>query len=153
MNVNQKGCFAEYKFATAAMECGLNVSMPLLDSSIYDCIVEHEGRLSKVQIKNANDRVQSEVKKGVHISLRPNGTFYNSHLISAELRPELCRYQFMTVSLLFQMKNNAPSGLFAAESIPIFLITLHHSSISRISLFNKEKASNLFGVFFCIFVK
>jgi hypothetical protein len=81
MNVNQKGCFAEYKFATAAMECGLNVSMPLLDSSIYDCIVEHEGRLSKVQIKNANDRVQSEVKKGVHISLRPNGTFYNSNLI------------------------------------------------------------------------
>ena len=81
MNSNQKGCFAEYKFATAAMECGLNVSMPLLDSSIYDCIVEHEGRLSKVQIKNANDRVQSEVKKGVHISLRPNGTFYNSNLI------------------------------------------------------------------------
>jgi hypothetical protein len=81
MNVNQKGCFAEYKFATVAMECGLNVSMPLLDSSIYDCIVEHEGCLSKVQIKNANDRVQSEVKKGVHISLRPNGTFYNSHLI------------------------------------------------------------------------
>ena len=81
MNVNQKGCFAEYKFATAAMECGLNVSMPLLDSSIYDCIVEHEGRLSKVQIKNANYREQSQVKKGVHISLRPNGTFYNSNFI------------------------------------------------------------------------
>lgn len=81
MNTNQKGCFAEYKFATAAMECGLNVSMPLLDSSRYDCIVEHQGRLSKVQIKNANQRNESEEKKGVHVNLRNSGTFYNKDLV------------------------------------------------------------------------
>jgi hypothetical protein len=63
------------------MECGLNVSMPLLDSSKYDCIVEHEGRLSKVQIKNANNRVQSEIKKGVFVNLRPSGTFYNKDFV------------------------------------------------------------------------
>lgn len=81
MNTNQKGCFAEYKFATAAMECGLNVSMPLLDSSRYDCIVEHQGRLSKVQIKNANDRNESEEKKGVHVTMLQSGMFYNKDLV------------------------------------------------------------------------
>lgn len=81
MNVNQKGCFAEYKFATAAMECGLNVSMPLLDSSRYDCIVEHQGRLSKVQIKNANDRNESEFKKGVHVTMLQSGMFYTKDLV------------------------------------------------------------------------
>ncbi len=81
MNTNQKGCFAEYKFATAAMECGLNVSMPLLDSSRYDCIVEYEGRLSKVQIKNANERNESEFKKGVHVTMLQSGTFYTKDLV------------------------------------------------------------------------
>ena len=81
MNTNQKGCFAEYKFATAAMECGLNVSMPLLDSSRYDCIVEHQGRLSKVQIKNANQRNESEEKKGVHVTMLQGGNFYNKNLV------------------------------------------------------------------------
>ena len=51
MNINQKGCFAEYHFATRAMEKGFNVSMPLLDSSAYDCILEKEGKLFKFQIK------------------------------------------------------------------------------------------------------
>ena len=147
MNVNQKGCFAEYKFATAAMECGLNVSMPLLDSSIYDWIVEHEGVFQKSKSKTQMTGYNPKSKK-----------VFTFHCVQTErftihIWLMFLQYMFMTVSLLFQMKNNAPSGLFAAESIPIFLITLHHSSISRISLFNKEKASNLFGVFFCIFVK
>jgi hypothetical protein len=81
MNINQKGCFAEYKFATAAMECGLNVSMPLLDSSKYDCIVEYEGRLSKVQIKNANDRNQSDDKRGIFVSLGNTHTFYEKDYV------------------------------------------------------------------------
>ena len=81
MNINQKGCFAEYKFATAAMECGLNVSMPLLDSSKYDCIVEYEGRLSKVQIKNANDRNQSDDKRGIFVSLGNTHMFYEKDYV------------------------------------------------------------------------
>lgn len=51
MNNNQKGCYAEYLFATAAIEKGYNVSMPLLDKSKYDCILEKDGDLFKFQIK------------------------------------------------------------------------------------------------------
>ena len=51
MTPNQKGCFAEYLFATTAMKHGFNVSMPLLDASKYDCILEKEGKLFKFQIK------------------------------------------------------------------------------------------------------
>ena len=51
MTPNQKGCFAEYLFATEAMKHGFNVSMPLLDASKYDCILEKDGKLFKIQIK------------------------------------------------------------------------------------------------------
>ena len=51
MNGNQKGCFAEYHFATTAIKQGFNVSMPLLDSSMYDCILEKNGKLFKFQVK------------------------------------------------------------------------------------------------------
>ena len=51
MDRNQKGCFAEYKFATRAMENGFNVSMPLLDSSAYDCILEKNNQFFKIQVK------------------------------------------------------------------------------------------------------
>jgi hypothetical protein len=50
---NTRGCYAEYKFATMAMEYNMRVSMPLLDSSPYDCIVElPNGKLKKIQIKS-----------------------------------------------------------------------------------------------------
>lgn len=51
MNNNQKGCYAEYLFASTAIKKGFNVSMPLLDKSKYDCIVEKDGDLFKFQIK------------------------------------------------------------------------------------------------------
>tara|TARA_R110002167_G_scaffold344434_1_gene553913 strand:+ start:1587 stop:1961 length:375 start_codon:yes stop_codon:yes gene_type:complete len=51
MNANQKGCYAEYHFSATAMKNGFNVSMPLLDSSSYDCIIEKKGSLFKIQIK------------------------------------------------------------------------------------------------------
>ena len=52
MNINQKGCFAEYKFATMAIEKGFNVSMPLLDASAYDCILEKNNTLYKIDNSN-----------------------------------------------------------------------------------------------------
>lgn len=63
MNVNLFGCFAEYKFATMAMEKGFLVSMPLLHSSAYDCIVETPNGLFKVQVKavNESNRVRNRV--------------------------------------------------------------------------------------------
>jgi len=51
MNANQKGCYAEHHFASTAIKQGFNVSMPLLDSSPYDCIIEKNGALKKVQVK------------------------------------------------------------------------------------------------------
>jgi hypothetical protein len=51
VNNNQKGCYAEYLFATTAIKQGFNVSMPLLDKSKYDCILEKDGKLFKFQIK------------------------------------------------------------------------------------------------------
>jgi len=51
VNNNQKGCYAEYLFATEAIKNGFNVSMPLLDKSKYDCILEKNGDLFKFQIK------------------------------------------------------------------------------------------------------
>lgn len=55
MNANLFGCYAEYKFAVMAMEHDLLVSFPLLHTSIFDCIVQSEKGLSRVQIKAINE--------------------------------------------------------------------------------------------------
>ena len=49
------------------MQNGFNVSMPLLDASPYDAIIEKDGKLFKIQIKYISD----DRKKGesnTHIS-------------------------------------------------------------------------------------
>ena len=51
MTHNQKGCFAEYHFAATAISLGFNVSTPLSSSSYYDCILEKNGKLFKIQVK------------------------------------------------------------------------------------------------------
>tara|TARA_Y100001951_G_scaffold104421_1_gene115950 strand:+ start:974 stop:1393 length:420 start_codon:yes stop_codon:yes gene_type:complete len=51
VNHNVKGCFAEYHFATTAMQHGFSVSIPLLAHSKYDLILEKNGNLKKIQIK------------------------------------------------------------------------------------------------------
>lgn len=81
MDRNQKGCFAEYKFATRAMENGFNVSMPLLDSSPYDCVLERNGRMFKVQIKYvSSDRQKEPERNNIKITLRKDGVGYPLHL-------------------------------------------------------------------------
>lgn len=52
MDNNQRGTFAEYLFATKCLEKGYNVNFPLMDSSVYDCIIDTGGRLIKVQVKS-----------------------------------------------------------------------------------------------------
>lgn len=63
MNANVFGCYAEYLFATKAMENGFVVSFPLLHSSHYDCIVDSPNGLLKVQIKaiNENNRKRNRI--------------------------------------------------------------------------------------------
>jgi hypothetical protein len=81
MNVNQKGCFAEYKFATMAMEKGFNVSMPLLDASTYDCILERDGEVFKVQIKYVSaDRQKNPEDNNTRVTLQRDGGIYPKHL-------------------------------------------------------------------------
>ena len=82
MNINQKGCFAEYKFATMAMERGFNVSMPLLDASTYDCILEKDGVLFKVQIKYVSaKRIKDTKYDNVKVILiQGNSSPYPKHL-------------------------------------------------------------------------
>jgi hypothetical protein len=78
MDRNQKGCFAEYKFATRAMENGFNVSMPLLDSSTYDCILERDNKLYKVQVKYMSaNRYTSERQKLPQIEIKSGKGYYS----------------------------------------------------------------------------
>lgn len=57
-----------------AMESGLKVSMPLLDSSPYDCIVELPNfELRKIQIKATEKKI---VPGGIHITLHTYNRYY-----------------------------------------------------------------------------
>lgn len=77
MDRNQLGCLAEYKFSVKAIENGFNVSMPLLDSSPYDCILERNLKLYKIQVKN----VSAERKfdgNNIHLVLRRTADYYTT---------------------------------------------------------------------------
>lgn len=75
MDRNQLGCLAEYKFSVKAIEEGFNVSMPLLDSSPYDCIIERDLKLYKIQIKNVSPERKFN-RDSIHLVLRRTTDFY-----------------------------------------------------------------------------
>lgn len=52
MDNNLRGCLAEYSFAVECLKRGYNISFPLLDSCVYDCIVDTGKKLFKVQVKS-----------------------------------------------------------------------------------------------------
>lgn len=82
MNANQFGCFAEYRFAIRAMEWGFNVSMPLLDASAYDAIVEKDGILNKIQIKSVSEaRTIKENRDDVQCVLRRDSRSYPENMV------------------------------------------------------------------------
>lgn len=82
MNANQFGCFAEYRFAIRAMENGFNVSMPLLDASAYDAIVEKDGVVRKIQIKSiTKDRTNKMDRDDVQCVLRRDGKSYPIEMV------------------------------------------------------------------------
>jgi hypothetical protein len=76
VDVNQRGCLAEYLFATECMRRGYYISMPLSDSSIYDAIVDTGERLIKVQIKSSIKAPKKETEKTIHIPLQNNKSKY-----------------------------------------------------------------------------
>jgi len=82
VNANQFGCFAEYRFAIRAMENGFNVSMPLLDASAYDAIVEKDGVVRKIQIKSiTKDRTNKMDRDDVQCVLRRDGKSYPIEMV------------------------------------------------------------------------
>ncbi len=75
MDHNQLGCLAEYKFSVKAIQEGFNVSMPLLDSSPYDCIIERDLKLYKIQVKNVSASRKFN-RDSIHVVLRRSTDFY-----------------------------------------------------------------------------
>lgn len=49
----RRGEVAEARFIAKALSLGFNILKPFGDSNPYDCVVEHKGRLSRVQVKSA----------------------------------------------------------------------------------------------------
>lgn len=68
MDSNAIGCLSEYKIATALIERGYNVSMPLNPSSTYDMIAEIESKLYKIQVKGTTKK-PCKNKRGVHVNI------------------------------------------------------------------------------------
>ncbi len=114
MNHNQKGCFAEYHFASTAILNGFNVSIPLLDSSQYDCILEKNGKLFKLQVKYLGaDRYKHG--KSTQISLKRTGT---------------PTYDFKYVDYF---------ALWSEEYKGFFIVKNEGQKSSRLSMHNKYK--------------
>jgi hypothetical protein len=76
LNDNLTGCLAEYKFCVAAMSKGFKISMPLLDSSPYDCILESDFKLYKIQIKHVGLNRFKGRHNSIQVSLRRTNDFY-----------------------------------------------------------------------------
>ena len=50
-DINYLGCMAEYKFCTECTSRGYIVSMPILDSSPYDVVIDTHQGIYKIQVK------------------------------------------------------------------------------------------------------
>lgn len=71
MDINHRGCLAEYQFAAECLKRGIEVSFPLLDSSVYDCIIDHNGKLLKIQVKSTGKKPR-ENRNTVQVSFHGN---------------------------------------------------------------------------------
>ena len=70
------------------MENGFNVSMPLLDASPYDCLLEKEGRVFKIQIKYVSaDRQKDEKYNNMRVSLHIGPNTPNTCLLYTSPSP------------------------------------------------------------------
>jgi len=72
---NQLGCYAEYLFCTECIKRGYEVSMPLLHTSVYDCMVDTGKGVFKIQIK-ASEKVPTDRENSVNIPLANSKSIY-----------------------------------------------------------------------------
>jgi hypothetical protein len=80
MDNNQRGTFAEYLFATKCLEVGYNVSFPLTDSSVYDCIIDTGKELLKIQVKSTT-RTPPKNRNNVQAHLQNSKSIYSKDLV------------------------------------------------------------------------
>ncbi len=90
MNRKQRGELAELAFLYKATGLGFRVSKPYGDSSRYDFIVEHRGRLSKVQVKSTTQlfpsggyylNCQRRMKGGTYPYQPDEVDFFAAHVV------------------------------------------------------------------------
>ena len=62
MDTNFKGCITELKVMLHLLELGYNVSQPLLQHSKYDCVVDVNNKLYRIQIKTSRQECQKSFK-------------------------------------------------------------------------------------------
>lgn len=79
MDTNRNGCVAEYRFAVMAMQNGFEVSFPLLDSSVYDCILDKDNKFYKIQVKSTIKKPIDQ--KAVHAVLNNSKSLYTKERI------------------------------------------------------------------------
>jgi len=80
MDTNHLGCFAEYLFCAECTKRGFVVSMPILDSSVYDCVVDHNDNLYKVQVK-ATAKKPLGGRNSVNIPLNNSKSLYTKNKV------------------------------------------------------------------------
>tara|TARA_R100000149_G_C5875915_1_gene139751 strand:- start:1939 stop:2259 length:321 start_codon:yes stop_codon:yes gene_type:complete len=59
------------------MSKGFTISMPLVDSSVYDCILDNGCKLLKIQIKAIYQKAKVKGSDKWKLNLRHSGQFYN----------------------------------------------------------------------------
>lgn len=78
---NTLGTYAEYKFAAECILRGYDVSFPLKDSSVYDCLVDNGKRVFKIQVKATAKKLLYENRSTIHIPLNNNKRQYTTEKI------------------------------------------------------------------------
>jgi hypothetical protein len=73
---NSLGTYAEYKFAAECIKRGYEVSFPLKDSSIYDCIIDDGNKVHKIQVKATAKKILYENRKTIQVPLQNNKQQY-----------------------------------------------------------------------------
>jgi len=77
---NYIGCFGELLFFAECTKRGYIVSKPVLDSSTYDCIVDTNNGLFKIQIKSSGKHPQKE-DPNIQVPIQNNKQLYTTTLV------------------------------------------------------------------------
>ena len=80
MDSNSKGAYAEYLFACECLTRGYFPSFPILDSSIYDLLVDLGSKIIKVQVKYSAKTPTDQIAINVPI-LNGNKNNYTVDLV------------------------------------------------------------------------